>query len=110
MNLLLSTPFSTTHPQSIVVEPQQRFFLSENHWLLMFMVFDKEFVNTLEDNIQERGAMDKSAVIVLKRRIAIASRRFCVSYASVLGLGSLIMKTRSLQRIDMVQSKLQPIA
>jgi hypothetical protein len=57
---------------------------------------DKECVNTLADNIRKWGAMDKH-VTVPNRRIAIASSRFFVLYASVLGLMSLIMKTRTLQ-------------
>jgi hypothetical protein len=56
---------------------------------------DKEFVNALEDNIRERGAMDKLITVIVPRLKQVnASSRSSMHFSSARGVVNLTMKIK----------------
>jgi hypothetical protein len=85
MNQLPRIKFSMIHLLLTVVLLQRRYWLDANPWLRMFygLKTDKEFVNTLEENIHERGAMDRLISDYAKaensNRVKQIRRALCIS-------------------------------
>jgi hypothetical protein len=70
---------------------------------------NKEFVNTLEDNIREWGAMERLISDCAKAENSNRVKQILCGLCISSWFSESYHKTRTFQRLDMVYSKQQPI-
>jgi hypothetical protein len=69
---------------------------------------DKEFVNTLQDKISERGSMDMLISAGVRAEASEHLKGFSALWLFQIGRVNHIIRTKTLQRIGMVPSRLLP--